>query len=192
MVIDGYRGIIMKLTSYTSAYEEEVIKLYSRVFSKSEGRSEGKAAGKLSADLLSTTKENDLCGFVALENEKVVGCILCSRLTFEQPHDDSPNAFMLSPVAVDKKSQGKGIGQQLIDFGINKLKQDGIELLVTYGDPYYYIKVGFNPVSTQIITPPYKLSMAEGWLAQSLSGRSVESMTGTIVCVPAFNNEAFW
>ena len=104
MVIDGYRGIIMKLTSYTSAYEEEVIKLYSRVFSKSEGRSEGKAAGKLSADLLSTTKENDLCGFVALENEKVVGCILCSRLTFEQPHNDSPNAFMLSPVAVDKKS----------------------------------------------------------------------------------------
>ena len=178
----------MKLISYKPEHKEKVIKLYTRTFTASEGKIEGKSVGTLVGDLTTTTAKDDLYGFVALENEKIVGCIFFSRLTF----NNDINAFMLSPVAVSTKNQGKGIGQQLINYGIEHLKEEGVQLLTTYGDPYYYIKVGFNPVSTQVLIPPFKLSMSEGWLAQSLTDSKIEAIEEQAVCVPAFNNEKLW
>ena len=95
----------------------------------------------------------------------MLGCLFLSKLTF----NNEVSAYLLSLVAVGKKDQGKGIGQQLINLGIEKLKKDGVQILITYGDPYYYVKVGFHPVSVEVLIPPFKLSMPEGWLAQSLT-----------------------
>ena len=60
--------------------------------------------------------------------------------------------------------QKKGIGQQLICFGIEQLKSKGIELLFTYGDPNYYSKVGFVSVTEEAIKAPLKLNFPHGWL----------------------------
>jgi putative acetyltransferase len=178
----------MKLISYDSQYKDDSIKLYKEVFTASESQSEGELASKLASDLLTTTPEKDFYGFLALDNEVIVGIIIFSRITLES----GTNAFILSPVAVDNEYQGKHTGQSLIDFGIEYLKDEGVELLVTYGDPYYYIKVGFKPVNAQVIIPPYKLSMAEGWLAQPLTQKTIEEMAGKVVCVPALDKEEIW
>jgi len=61
-------------------------------------------------------------------------------LTFES----EVNAFLLGPVAIHTSYQGKGIGQKLINFGLNTLKENGVELAFTYGDPNFYSKVGFS------------------------------------------------
>jgi putative acetyltransferase len=51
---------------------------------------------------------------------------------------------LLAPVAVDNKIQKKGVGKKIIKFGIKYLKQHKVDILMTYGDPSYYSKVGFK------------------------------------------------
>lgn len=178
----------MKLSAYGESDRQEIEALFTRAFSDSEGQSEGKLIGHLVHELMSGVEADDLFGFIATEQEQIVGCIFFTRLSFGSPI----KAFMLSPVAVDTDRQGKGIGQKLIDFGINRLRELGVELVFTYGDPSYYSKVGFEHVSQEIAEAPFKLSHPEGWLGQSLDGGSLELPLGQACCIEAFNDPQYW
>ena len=129
----------MKLLTYKPSNTEEIKRLFTKVFLDSEGQTEGLLIGNLAYDLMTDTNAQDIYGFVAIENEQIIGSILFTRLTFQ----NEINAFLLSPVAIHITYQGKGIGQKLINFGINHLKENGVKLVFTYGDPNYYSKVGF-------------------------------------------------
>jgi len=178
----------MKLSVYNQSNIEEIKQLFIKTFSDSEGQSEGLVIGDLAYDLLTRTDGQDLYCFVAIENERIIGSIIFSRLKFES----ELSAFLLSPVAVSTSFQGKGIGQQLIDFGLNTLKENGVELAVTYGDPNFYSKVGFSKITEKIIKAPLKLSYPEGWLGQSLLSAEIEPITGRSSCVEALNKPAIW
>ena len=65
-------------------------------------------------------------------------------------------------------------------------------VLVTYGDPSFYSKVGFAAVKTEFIEPPFELSQVEGWLAQTSDGEEVTSSFGKCACVSAFENPSYW
>ena len=133
----------MNLSTFNPNQAEEIRNLFKAVFSDSEGETEGTLIGNLAYDLIIETDKKDLYGFVATEEEKIMGCIFFSRLTF----DSDVRAFVLSPVAVHSDHQGKGIGQQLINYGIGELKNEGVELVMTYGDINFYSKVGLKPIS---------------------------------------------
>jgi putative acetyltransferase len=178
----------MKLLTYSSANTEEIMQLFTEVFSDSEGQSEGLLVGKLAYELMTGTDAQDLYGFVAIEHEKIIGSIIFTRLRFE----NEVNAFLLSPVAIHTNYQGKGIGQKLINFGINHLKVDGIELVFTYGDPDFYSKVGFSPITEKLAKAPLKLTYPEGWLGQSLVGDKINPITGNSFCVEALNKSEYW
>ena len=105
----------MKLSTYNPSNIEEIKQLFTKTFSDSEGQSEGLIIGNLAYDLMTSTDGNDLYGFVATENEQIIGSIIFSMLAFE----NEVNAFLLSPVAIHTSYQGKGIGQKLINFGLN-------------------------------------------------------------------------
>jgi predicted N-acetyltransferase YhbS len=137
---------------------------------------------------MTETDQKDLYGFVAIEHEKIIGCIFFSRLTIES----GIRAFILSPVAVHTDHQGKGIGQQLINYGIKRLKDEGVELVMTYGDPNYYAKVGFDPVKEETIKAPMHLTYPEGWLGQSLISNSVDPIASQPTCVKALNKPEYW
>lgn len=102
-------------------------------------------------------------------------CEMDSRL---RGNDDKSTAFILSPVAVDTAHQGNGVGQRLIAFGIQRLKEQGVDLVFTYGDSRFYSKVGFQPVSETCVKAPLKLSRPDAWLAQSLTGDSISPIKG--------------
>ena len=102
------------------------------------------------SDLIKTTDSKDLFGFVATSQRKIIGCIFFSRLTF----DNNTNAFILSPVAVHTEHQKKGVGQRLITFGIDFLKEADVDLVFTYGDPNYYSKVGFTQIKETLVEAP--------------------------------------
>jgi len=178
----------MKISAYKTNNIEEVTQLFTDVFSDSEGKEEGLSIGRLVHDLVTDTDEKDIFGFVTSENDQIIGSIFFTRLTFQ----NDINAFILSPVAVRTSHQGKGVGQKLINFGINQLKERGVALLVTYGDPSFYSKVGFQPVSEEIIKAPLKLSQPGGWLCQSLVGDKVEPIPGDVSCVEALNRPEYW
>ena len=173
---------------YNPGNTEEIKQLFVKTFSDSEGQSEGFIIGNLVNELLTSTAGHDFYCFVATENEQIVGSIIFSRLSF----DSKINAFLLSPVAVNTSCQGKGIGQKLINFGLGSLKENGVELAFTYGDPNFYSKVGFIPITENIVKAPLKLTHPEGWLGRSLVSDEIKQIPGKSYCVEAFNKPDIW
>lgn len=183
----------MKFRQYDSSEIETITQLFTQTFTDSEGENEGKTVGKLANDLLTATDPTELLCFVAeddsIESEsKVVGAIIFTPLTF----DDETKAYLLSPVAVSTQVQKRGIGQQLINFGLQTLKEQGVELAVTYGDPSYYSRVGFEQITVEQIPAPFNLSYPHGWIAQSLIGGEIKVASEQSSCVEALAHAQYW
>ena len=173
---------------YDSSCAEDVRKLFTDVFTDSEGKEEGKLIGDLAFELQESTDTSDIFGFIAKDGESIVGCIFFTRISFEAP----VNAFILAPVAIAIKYQNKGIGHALINYGIQYLKENDVELVFTYGDPKFYSKTGFTHITENIVKAPLKLTYPEGWLAQSLVSDKIEPINGNSACVRALNRQAYW
>lgn len=167
---------------------EEIKSLFARTFGASEGEAEGEVIAGLVAELISGTDAADLKGFVARSDGRIVASIFFSRLCYDTPMQ----IFMLSPVAVLTAYQGKGIGQQLIRYGVGQLAAQGVQRVFTYGDPRFYSRVGFHPVSQAMAAAPFPLSQPHGWLCQALDGSSIDPLPGRGRCVKAFDNPAYW
>ena len=183
----------MKFRQYDSSEIETITQLFTQTFTDSEGENEGKTVGKLANDLLTTTDPTELLCFVAEDDSiesdsKVVGAIIFTPLTV----DDETKAYLLSPVAVSTQVQKRGIGQQLINFGLQTLKEQGVELAVTYGDPSYYSRVGFEQITVEQIPAPYNLSYPHGWIAQSLIGGEIKVASEQSSCVEALAHAQYW
>jgi len=179
---------IMNTTLFDLSQKEEVIQLYTQVFGDSEGEAEGQIIGELVSNLIETTKAEDLIGCVARDDHSIVGCIFFSRMIVPS----GQSTFILSPVAVSTSEQKSGIGQKLIAFGLHHLKTLNVELAFTYGDPAYYSKMGFEPISEDVIQAPCELSQPIGWLAQSLEGEAIPPMKGKTQCVEALSDPKYW
>ena len=178
----------MEFRAHNSGDSSAIKSLFVSVFSKSEGEQEGALIGNLAKELTAGTDSRDLYGFVAVDGEQIVGAIFFSQLTFEK----DINVFILAPVAVHTEYQGMGIGQALITHGLREMKKRGVSIVTAYGDPAFYSKVGFLPLSQDMIAAPFELSQPEGWLGQSLTDDSIEPISGRCSCVKALDNPAYW
>ncbi|NWH03600.1 GNAT family N-acetyltransferase [Desulfobacter latus] len=178
----------MKYQILKTNCEEEIKQLFTDVFTESETPAEGTLIGNLVEELQKTTKPEDIFCFVAIDKNKIIASIFFTRFTTET----NLNAFILSPVAVATQHQKKGIGQNLIKFAIDYLKQNNVELLLTYGDPDFYSKVSFKNISEEIIKAPLKLTYPNGWLAQSLISENVSPVNGSTMCVKALMDQKYW
>ena len=167
--------------------KQEVVALFTSTFSSSEGE-EGKIIGNLVSKLSSNTNDKEIIGLGAYKDESIIGAIFFTRLSFS----DSFSVYMLAPVAVSKKHQEMGVGQALINHGLKELKSRSVSVVITYGDPSFYSKVGFRSLSEQVIQAPLKLSMPEGWLGQSLTDKPIPTIKERPMCVEEFNDPALW
>ncbi len=162
--------------------------LFCSTFSASEGRQEGELIGELAAQLSVAMDDADVIGFGALQDQSLIGAIFFTRLWF---HDDAL-VYLLAPVAVSPAHQGSGVGKALIQFALDAMTGRGASVAITYGDPAFYAKVGFKPLSESVLKAPMKLSMPMGWLGQSLTGRPIEARQEQPRCVEAFRNPVYW
>lgn len=176
------------LSPFTPEQSLAVTDLFKAVFTASEGLEEGTTISELVSELILSTDPSALRGFVAVSEDTVVGGIFFSALGLPS----AQRAFLLSPVAIATHVQQQGLGQRLIRHGLEALRADDVELVFTYGDPAFYGKVGFAPVSEQTVPPPQPLSQPEGWLGQSLRGDGIAPMTGPSQCVKAFDYPRYW
>ena len=109
------------------------------------------------------------------------------------PYDaDDRTVYILSPMAVATERQKRGIGQSLISHGLSVLRQMGVDVAVTYGDPDYYSRTGFIPVDTETVPAPFPLQYPHGWLAQSLAAKELQPLRGQPRCVSALSDPAIW
>ena len=178
----------MNYQTLDKSNQNEVTGLFTSVFTSSEGEKEGVLIGNLSSELASSIDNEETICFGVYENESLIGSIFFTRLKFTIP----VQVYMLAPVAVSTKFQGKGIGQALINYGLNELKKRSVSVAVTYGDPSFYSKVGFQALSENVIQAPLKLSMPFGWLGQSLTGEPIHTINERPHCVKEFNDPVYW
>ncbi|WP_424972702.1 GNAT family N-acetyltransferase [Dinoroseobacter sp. S76] len=167
---------------------DAIASLFETTFTASEGREEGALIGALARRLMTDTPPSDLRVVTAWDGGALVGAILFTRLIFEDPRP----AFLLAPVAVAPDRQGEGIGQALITHGLGLLREDGVEIAVTYGDPAFYGRVGFTQVTEATVPAPHRLQFPEGWLGQSLSTAALAPLNGPAICVSGFNDPRLW
>lgn len=168
--------------------EREIANLFTTTFAASEGAEEGSLIGDLALRLMENTAGEDLFVISAWDDDALVASIIFSRLAY----DDGRAVFVLGPVAVTTDRQGEGIGQRIITHGLDILRDRGVDVVLTYGDPDYYRHVGFSPVSEADIPAPFPLQQPEGWQGQSLTGAALTSLRGPARCVGAFDDPAFW
>ena len=168
--------------------QRALTKLFTAVFNASAGSKEGKAIGNLVSALSADMDNRTIIGFGSHAKKSMVGSIFLTRLQFNQ----AVRIYLLGPVAVHTKYQGKGIGQALINFGLETLKNRSVDAVVTYGDPSFYSKVGFQPLSESIIQAPLALSMPHGWLGQSLTQAPIPTIAQHPSCVKAFDHPIYW
>ena len=168
--------------------QKEIEQLFTSVFTSSEGENEGMLIGELSSKLASNIDNKETICFGAYEGELLIGSIFFTRLQFNDPI----NVYMLAPVAINTKHQGKGIGQALINYGLIELQKRSVNVAITYGDSSFYSKVGFKSLSTNVIQSPLELSMPAGWLGQSLTADPIPTIHERPTCVKDFNNPVYW
>lgn len=168
--------------------QNEVTDLFTSVFKSSGGENEGKLIGKLASELSSNIDNQEIICLGTYENESLIGSIFLTRLRFNEPI----RVYMLAPVAVSTEHQGKGVGQALIKYGLNELNNRSVNVAITYGDPSFYEKVGFQPLSESVIQAPLSISMPEGWLGQSLMEDPIPTINERPECVKEFNDPAYW
>lgn len=177
-VLAGFRG-----------QDQEIKDLFTTVFTVSDGSEEGELVGNLVRHLLDGTPDKDLFVFTAVSAGTVVGAIIFSRLVYDK---DKRSVFLLAPLAVAPDQQGRGIGQALVRRGLAALRDAGVDIVVTYGDPNYYSRVDFAPLTEAFAPAPFRLSRPEGWQGQSLTARHMTPLEGPVHCVAAFDDPAFW
>lgn len=166
-----------------------VVALFRDSFTASEGAAEGRLVSELARDLMAGTPPSDLRVFRAEEAGEVIGAAIFTRLAYPQ---DARRVMLLSPMAVSPDRQGRGVGQDLLRHALAALRAEGTEVVLTYGDPDFYGRVGFAGVDQGRMAAPHALGMPQGWLGQSLSGGEMPALSGVPVCAAALDRAEFW
>ena len=167
----------------------EVVQLFFNTFRASENEEEAIAVSGLVKKYLEDYPREELKGFIAIDDDQIVGCVFFSQLKYTE---SDKTVFILSPMAVKTEFHGKGIGQALIDYAHTELRKEGVNLTTTYGDINFYSKAGYRLVSEDLIATPLRLSYPEGWLAFSLDGKTPLQIDGAASCIPELNDQGLW
>jgi putative acetyltransferase len=162
---------------------------FAATFAASEGADEGRLIGELVRDLLADTPDADIRLFTTEISGLTIAAGIFTRLTYLE---DRRCVFLLSPMAVSPEHQRQGFGQGLLRNALTTLKSEGVDSVLTYGDPNYYTRIGFRPVSEDQARAPLPLSLPHGWLGQSLLGESFRPLHGPSYCVEALARPAIW
>jgi predicted N-acetyltransferase YhbS len=187
--MDSSTNDAVAITIGVQGREAELVDLFATTFAASDGPEEGASVRRLSRELLATTAAEDLLVLVAVAAGALVGGVAFSRLRYDR---DDRTVFLLAPLAVAGDRQGQGIGQRLVTAGLAELRGRGVDVVLTYGDPAFYGRVGFAPVEASFAAPPHPLQHPEGWLATALSDRGAAPLRGSARAVAALDDPSSW
>lgn len=168
--------------------KKEISNFFYDVFFQSEGKQEGLTLQELTLQLTDQIQDPSILGIKAHSNSEILGSLFLTQLQFQE----GIQAYLLAPVGVHPNHQGKKIGTQLIEYAVQYLKSQDIPFLMTYGDPKYYSRFGFQGVSEQVLPPPFPLSQPEGWMYRGIKLNRIPVITGKALCVEPFNQRNLW
>ena len=150
---------------------------------------EGETVSQLAIDLLEDKTALPMLSLVAEQDNEIIGNIIFSSVNIEGV--EGVSAYILAPLAVTRLVQRSGIGTQLINKGLETLKERGAKIVLVYGDPNYYMRTGFK--ADHNLKPPHKLKYPEeAWMAQELVEGILAKTQGIVQCASSLNSPEYW
>lgn len=173
----------------TESDNSEILSIHNQAF----GKEKGPVISKLVDDLLVDETAKPILSLVAVSNNKLIGHILYTKVVITQS-ESSVYAQILAPLAILPGYQKRGIGQELINEGLKRLKTSGIELVFVLGHPSYYPRCGFAPAGKQGFEAPYPIpeEHSAAWMVQALNGDILGNINGKVKCSRALNEPQHW
>ena len=151
--------------------------------------SEREPVSQLAIDILEDKTALPILSLVAEQDGEIIGSIIFSSVSIEGVKGVS--AYILSPLAVASSAQSRGIGIQLIDQGLETLKERGAEIVLVYGDPNYYTRTGFR--AGHKLKPAHKLQYPEeAWMARELVEGILAKTEGVVQCASSLDSPEHW
>ncbi|WP_375273236.1 GNAT family N-acetyltransferase [Sphingomonas sp.] len=88
------------------------------------------------------------------EADALVGAVAFSRMDVSVAGKPIP-AVALAPIAVAPDHRDQGVGEALIQAGLDRLEQEGVVLCFVLGDPAFYARFGFDRDFARNFASPY-------------------------------------
>jgi putative acetyltransferase len=123
-----------------------------------------------------------LASLVAEGEGRVVGHILFSRMWVETA-GRSISCVALAPLAVLPDHQRRGIGGELVRFGLESLRVCGEHMVFVVGHPGYYPRFGFSSDRASVFSSPFP---PDAFMALELSPGVLDGVRGTVRYPDAF------
>lgn len=173
----------------TESDRSEILNIHNQAF----GKEKGPVISKLVDDLLDDETAKPILSLVAVNNNKLIGHILYTKVIITQT-ESSVSAQILAPLAILPDAQKRGTGQKLINEGLKRLNTSGTELVFVLGHPAYYPRCGFVPAGKQGFEAPYPIpeEHSAAWMVQALNGDALRNINGKVKCSKALNEPQHW
>lgn len=153
------------------------------IYSLNQEAFEGTAEANLVNNL--RTSNAMTLSLVAIKNNEIVGHIAFSPVTIESDQA-TVNAVGLAPMAVSPEFQRSGIGSQLVEEGLNRIRTAGHDLVIVLGHPEYYPRFGFAPAKKYGIRWEHDVP-EEAFMIKELREGALKEVRGTVKYRPEFN-----
>lgn len=163
--------------------------LFRATFAASEGVAEGEALHRLVGELLAGDAPGGPRVFVAAEDGVLSAACIFTPLAYQ---GDGRRVRLLSPLAVLPSRQRRGVGRGLAAHGLAAMRAEKVDLVMTYGDPAFYGRLGFAPMRESDVPAPFPLSHPEGWQGIWMTDRTSPNLKGPVTCARPFRNPALW
>lgn len=133
-----------------------------------------------------------LLSLVALEQDQVVGQVVFSQALISG--QAQAKAFILAPLGVLPTHQSSGIGSRLVKAGLERLAQQGADLVFVFGDPDYYGRFGFQAANAWELPAPYPIPAPyeEAWQVLALQAQALGTIKGQVLCCDALSRLELW
>ena len=151
--------------------------LFRATFAASEGAAEGEALHRLVVQLLAGDAPGGPRVFVADEGGVLSAACVFTPLAYQ---GDVRRVRLLSPLAVLPSRQRRGVGRGLAAHGLAAMRAEKVDLVMTYGDPAFYGRLGFAPMRESDVPAPFPLSRPEGWQGIWMTDRTSPNLKGPV------------
>ena len=148
------------------------------------------AFGRVSeAKLVDTLRQAcaDHLSLVADDNGSIVGHIMFTPVLVTEEKQEL-QGMGLAPMAVLPSKQRQGIGAQLVDTGLQILKEKGCPFVIVLGHPEYYPRFGFQAASGCNIRTQWDGVPDEAFMILVMDHEAMQNVSGVATFRDEFND----